>query len=164
MKRGYILIISLIFLIILMNGCLKKETPKGIVCAQDAKQCPDGSYVSRIAPNCDFAVCPEIKNYIVINNRTIALVCNTDDDCVLLSSYNILDCCSNILCGVNYSKSYWIAVNSLSAIQAQQNNCKGFERSNCPQYMPPAEGVCEKYEDLSYTAKCINRICQKIHK
>lgn len=30
-----------------------------IVCPQDAKQCLDGSYVSRVAPSCNFAACPE---------------------------------------------------------------------------------------------------------
>jgi len=29
-----------------------------IFCTQDAKLCPDGSYVSRIAPSCEFAACP----------------------------------------------------------------------------------------------------------
>jgi hypothetical protein len=29
------------------------------ICAMDAKQCPDGSYVSRIAPSCEFALCPK---------------------------------------------------------------------------------------------------------
>lgn len=28
------------------------------VCTADAKQCPDGSYVGRIGPNCEFANCP----------------------------------------------------------------------------------------------------------
>lgn len=27
-------------------------------CTQEAKRCPDGSYVSRQGPNCEFAVCP----------------------------------------------------------------------------------------------------------
>lgn len=31
---------------------------KDVVCAQDAKLCPDGSYVSRIGQNCDFEACP----------------------------------------------------------------------------------------------------------
>jgi plastocyanin len=35
-------------------------TPNQVVCTQDAKQCPDGSYVSRIPPNCDFAACPSV--------------------------------------------------------------------------------------------------------
>ena len=29
------------------------------VCTQEAKQCPDGSYVSRTGQNCEFAACPE---------------------------------------------------------------------------------------------------------
>ena len=31
-----------------------------VVCTQDVKQCSDGSYVSRVAPNCNFAVCPTV--------------------------------------------------------------------------------------------------------
>lgn len=30
------------------------------VCTQDAKECADGTYVSRIAPDCQFAICPEL--------------------------------------------------------------------------------------------------------
>lgn len=29
-----------------------------IACTDDAKKCPDGSYVPRVAPSCDFAACP----------------------------------------------------------------------------------------------------------
>ncbi|GIW61985.1 MAG: hypothetical protein KatS3mg089_0837 [Patescibacteria group bacterium] len=29
-----------------------------VVCAMDAKQCPDGSFVGRTGPNCEFAACP----------------------------------------------------------------------------------------------------------
>lgn len=32
--------------------------PKEVACTQDAKLCPDGSYVGRVAPNCEFATCP----------------------------------------------------------------------------------------------------------
>jgi hypothetical protein len=32
---------------------------EGVACAQDAKQCPDGSYVGRQAPSCEFAPCPD---------------------------------------------------------------------------------------------------------
>lgn len=31
---------------------------EGVFCTQDAKLCPDGSYVGRVAPNCEFAPCP----------------------------------------------------------------------------------------------------------
>lgn len=33
--------------------------PGGPACTDDAKVCPDGSYVSRTGPNCEFAPCPE---------------------------------------------------------------------------------------------------------
>jgi len=29
-----------------------------VYCAQDAMECPDGSYVGRAPPNCEFAQCP----------------------------------------------------------------------------------------------------------
>ena len=32
--------------------------PQPVYCTQDARQCPDGSYVSRKPPNCEFAACP----------------------------------------------------------------------------------------------------------
>ena len=37
--------------------CAPAKDP-GVVCTQDAKQCPDGSYVSRTLPGCQFAKCP----------------------------------------------------------------------------------------------------------
>lgn len=33
----------------------KSEEP--VFCTQDAKQCPDGSYVGRVGPSCEFAAC-----------------------------------------------------------------------------------------------------------
>ena len=30
----------------------------GIACTADAKQCPDGSWVGRTGPNCEFTACP----------------------------------------------------------------------------------------------------------
>ncbi len=29
-----------------------------VFCTQEAKQCPDGSYVGRTGPKCEFAECP----------------------------------------------------------------------------------------------------------
>ncbi len=34
-----------------------KETD-GVACTQEAKLCPDGSYVGRVGPNCEFKTCP----------------------------------------------------------------------------------------------------------
>lgn len=33
-----------------------------MVCGQDVKQCPDGSYVSRQPPTCEFAPCSQLKD------------------------------------------------------------------------------------------------------
>lgn len=35
-----------------------KPDTEGTVCTMDVKQCPDGSYVGRTGPNCEFAACP----------------------------------------------------------------------------------------------------------
>lgn len=32
--------------------------PEPVACTMEAKQCPDGSYVGRQGPNCEFAACP----------------------------------------------------------------------------------------------------------
>ncbi len=32
--------------------------PGPVACTMEAKQCPDGSYVGRVGPNCEFAACP----------------------------------------------------------------------------------------------------------
>lgn len=42
------------------------------VCTQEAKQCPDGSYVGRGGSNCEFAQCPKTQ-------------CTTDNDCPIAS-------------------------------------------------------------------------------
>ncbi|KKP80489.1 MAG: hypothetical protein UR81_C0026G0007 [Candidatus Levybacteria bacterium GW2011_GWB1_35_5] len=34
------------------------DSGETVFCTQDAKLCPDGSYVSRTEPNCEFAACP----------------------------------------------------------------------------------------------------------
>lgn len=36
------------------------EATTTVVCTQDAKQCPDGTYVGRVGPHCDFASCPTV--------------------------------------------------------------------------------------------------------
>lgn len=36
-----------------------EQTDKKIFCTQEAKECPDGSYVGRTGPNCEFTPCPK---------------------------------------------------------------------------------------------------------
>lgn len=33
----------------------------GVMCPADARECPDGSYVGRVGPRCDFAQCPDTR-------------------------------------------------------------------------------------------------------
>ncbi len=39
-------------------GQVGEPGEKANACTQEAKQCPDGSYVSRTGPNCEFQACP----------------------------------------------------------------------------------------------------------
>ncbi|MDD5731354.1 MAG: hypothetical protein PHU42_00440 [Patescibacteria group bacterium] len=61
-------IIAIIVLILIIIGGILvwssySNKPKGqpvspAVCTQEAKQCPDGSFVGRSGPNCEFQACP----------------------------------------------------------------------------------------------------------
>ncbi len=54
-----------------LYGCVKPIPPpptNQIVCAQDAKQCSDGSYVSRTGPKCEFKACPNSNDQ---SNNTV---------------------------------------------------------------------------------------------
>lgn len=54
---GALAIIAMVFGTIFV---LQKPHDGGnnVYCTQDAKQCPDGTYVGRIGPKCEFAACP----------------------------------------------------------------------------------------------------------
>lgn len=60
MNKKYILII--VTAIILIAGGVyyfaKQKSPEPVACTMEAKLCPDGSYVGRVSPNCEFAPCP----------------------------------------------------------------------------------------------------------
>jgi hypothetical protein len=60
-----ILIVLVVILILAAGGVFlwqnfgsQNEEPTPIFCAADAKLCSDGSYVSRVAPSCEFTACP----------------------------------------------------------------------------------------------------------
>lgn len=42
---------------------LSPQPSQQVGCTREAKLCPDGSYVSRTGPNCEFAVCPSPLPY-----------------------------------------------------------------------------------------------------
>jgi len=66
-NKGFAPIITIIIAVIIIAGGIGgylylKNKP--IACTQETKQCPDGSYVSRIPPKCEFAECPSVSTTI----------------------------------------------------------------------------------------------------
>jgi hypothetical protein len=72
--------------IVLLAGCSKSITNqnqtnevnnKQIDCMQDLKMCPDGSFVGRVGPSCEFATCGDV------------IKCSTNADCAAYEKMNI---------------------------------------------------------------------------
>ncbi|HUV80989.1 MAG TPA: hypothetical protein VMW21_00490 [Patescibacteria group bacterium] len=68
MKKTFII---LIVLLVVLTGIwfglrflIGGEEP--VACTQDVKLCPDGSYVGRVGPNCEFALCPDAPQWPAI--------------------------------------------------------------------------------------------------
>lgn len=55
------IVCSILFVISVWSTSGKKTEEK-IICTQEAKLCPDGSYVGRTGPRCEFAQCPDEAN------------------------------------------------------------------------------------------------------
>ena len=64
--------------------------PTPLVCSQDVKECPDGSFVSRGAPDCEFSSCPEIS--AKENDRPGELVGNDSDEHGCIGSAGYIWC------------------------------------------------------------------------
>jgi len=70
MKKFFLIIILVLLLSLLIYFYFPKQNTlenKEVFCPQDVKLCSDGSYVSRIPPNCDFNKCPK-EDLIVVEN------------------------------------------------------------------------------------------------
>lgn len=55
-------VVYVVFTVKNNNQITHLENIDGVVCAMDAKICPDGSAVVRISPSCEFAQCPKRIN------------------------------------------------------------------------------------------------------
>lgn len=55
---GVILVFVIIMFVI--GRPITSPTEEPVACTMDARQCPDGSYVGRVAPFCEFAECPAL--------------------------------------------------------------------------------------------------------
>lgn len=92
MKNAHITVITLVVLLVVavfIFGTGKKaEAPtpptsneeEKVACTMDAKMCPDGSYVGRTGPKCEFAACPvmkdttAVKNFPIVKDATVSTV------------------------------------------------------------------------------------------
>jgi hypothetical protein len=67
MRKKLILVVIIVLILILGGVYFLTKKEKGVVCIQDAKECSDGSFVSRVPPDCNFAPCPGEKEGISIS-------------------------------------------------------------------------------------------------
>ncbi len=78
MKKSYWFIVIGAILVLLAGGAIAwpdflggrfvgdngpQVSSEPVFCTMEAKECPDGSYVGRIPPKCEFAPCPGLKNW-----------------------------------------------------------------------------------------------------
>ncbi len=55
---GFLAIIAVLVFGFLVISDNRISVGEGVVCTMEAKQCPDGSFVGRTGPKCEFAACP----------------------------------------------------------------------------------------------------------
>ncbi|MFA5930838.1 MAG: DUF333 domain-containing protein [archaeon] len=66
MKQYFVFLIALLALL-LFFGCTQEIKGPLVACTEEAKLCPNGSAVGRVAPNCEFAPCPVSQNTQIAN-------------------------------------------------------------------------------------------------
>lgn len=84
MKQKYLFSILIVALVVLFVGAIvysslnqKAILPQPKACTEEAKQCPDGSYVGRTGPDCEFEKCPSVNPALIVK-------CKKDSDCFSL--------------------------------------------------------------------------------
>mgnify|MGYP001595055458 FL=1 len=76
-----------------------KEQENPVVCTQEAKACPDGSFVGRTGPNCEFTQCPESPVLGSLINFTIGKQIKFNEELtVTLVEINDSRCKSGVVC------------------------------------------------------------------
>lgn len=82
MKSFIITIVSLVILlgigIYYWNRDDANLDEEQVFCTMDAKMCPDGSYVGRVAPSCEFAACPSSTPGTMMEDGTVSASTSLD--------------------------------------------------------------------------------------
>lgn len=76
MKRGnaiarIVWIIAIFWLTRIVYSQRMNNQPEQIACTEEARSCPDGSYVWRTWPKCEFAACPSTSTEIAATRATL---------------------------------------------------------------------------------------------
>lgn len=88
MRTGLAFISFISFL--LLAAAPRAAFAQDVACTQDAMQCPNGSYVSRVAPHCEFAPCPDASVLHPEPEPPELTSCEEDVDCLIVPYAN---CC-----------------------------------------------------------------------
>jgi hypothetical protein len=81
MNWGIIFVILGIIAVVLLLGFVdapREEILEQTGCSEDAKVCPDGSLVSRIGSDCEFAPCPDKQTYFCTDEEKISKFCTME--------------------------------------------------------------------------------------
>ncbi len=103
-----------------------------ISCPADAKQCPDGSYVGRVSPNCEFAACP--------------VTVEDDDPITCLPDSRDADVCAEIyapVCGLVQVQC--ITTPCDPVLETFGNSCSACSNANVISY---TDGACQESEQI----------------
>ncbi len=73
----FVIVAALIFVVGIIYRVKKAYVPKPVVCIQEITRCPDGSYVPRIPPNCDFAECLKNSTTSIIASIKASIINST---------------------------------------------------------------------------------------
>ncbi len=91
---------------------LKPTVPAGQVCTMEAKMCPDGSYVGRTGPMCEFAACPAAGS-------TSGVLWNTTTDAAQKITYQYPDhLLTTFIASVDWPPQVRITSGSFSCLEA----------------------------------------------
>jgi hypothetical protein len=133
MKR-IVLMLTLV-LAIMAVSCTRVERP--VACTMDAKACPDGSFVGRIAPDCEFAPCPEADG--TLPTGKLAAVQCTDEQ------REVKGCTKEYMPVCGWFADFIKCVKYPCA-SVYGNKCMACQNPNVEYY---TEGECPKEEDLA---------------
>lgn len=104
MVFGVVLLVGVSLLVWTQYSQKPQPIPQEVFCTADVKQCPDGSYVGRTGPNCEFTKCPEfvpetvtlpegytLESYKV--EKVLEMSCVKNSECETPAEYRVQSRC-----------------------------------------------------------------------